>query len=293
MIDFRHETFLALCEIKSYTKTAEHLHITQPAVSQHIRYLENLYNGKLFTYSGKELTLTDKGQKLYDYTKRIAVDCKKIREKLSEYRNTVISFGATLTIGEYIMPDIIADVMTKSPDIHFNMYVENTSVLLNKLRQGEISFAIIEGFFDKSKYSYSLFRNEPFIGICSPSSIYSKGHFNVEQLLDSRLILREQGSGTRAIFENVLLEKNLSPDSFNGTLEIGSLNAIKKLVSSDVGISFMYHVAAKDEISKNTLAKIKLSNWNVTHEFNFVYNKDSIYEQDIFKIIKLFQNYSQ
>lgn len=293
MIDFRHETFLALCEIKSYTKTAEHLHITQPAVSQHIRYLENLYNGKLFTYSGKELTLTDKGQKLYDYTKRIAVDCKKIREKLSEYRNTVISFGATLTIGEYIMPDIIADVMTKSPDIHFNMYVENTSVLLNKLRQGEISFAIIEGFFDKSKYSYSLFRNEPFIGICSPSSSYSKGHFNVEQLLDSRLILREQGSGTRAIFENVLLEKNLSPDSFNGTLEIGSLNAIKKLVSSDVGISFMYHVAAKDEISKNTLAKIKLSNWNVTHEFNFVYNKDSIYEQDIFKIIKLFQNYSQ
>lgn len=290
MIDFRHETFLALCEIKSFTKTAEYLHITQPAVSQHIRHLEKLYGGKLLTYSGKELILTEKGRKLYDYTRRIAVDCKKIRENLEGYRNTVISFGATLTIGEYIMPDIISDIMAKSPDIHFNMYVENTSILLKKLEQGDISFAVIEGFFDKSKYSYSLFRNEPFIGICSVSSPYSKKYFSVEQLLDSRLILREQGSGTRAIFENVLFEKNLSPDSFRGTLEIGSLNAIKKLVSYNAGISFMYHAAAKDEINRGALTKIKLSNWNVAHEFNFVYTKDSIYEQDILKIIKLFKN---
>ena len=289
MIDFRHETFLALCEIKSYTKTAEYLHITQPAVSQHIKYLENLYNGKLFTYTGKELSLTDRGRKLYDYTKRIAVDCKKIKDDLTDYKNTVISFGATLTIGEYIMPDIISHIMKVRPDIHFNMYVENTSILLKKLENGDISFAVIEGFFDKSRYDYSLFRNEPFIGICAPDCIHAKESCSVESLLDNRLILREKGSGTRAIFENVLFEKNLSPESFNGTLEIGSLNAIKKLVSRNSGISFMYYAAAGEEISRGNLSQMKLSNWNVAHEFNFVYTKDSIHRYEIEHIIELFK----
>lgn len=289
MIDFRHETFLALCEIKSYTKTAEHLHITQPAVSQHIKYLENLYGGKLFLYNGKELQLTDKGRKLYNFTKRIAVDCKKIKDDLVSHRNRVISFGATLTIGEYIMPDVISRIMKNNPDIHFNMYVENTSILLKKLENGDISFAVIEGFFDKSKYGYNLFRNEPFIGICSPSSVHSGTSCSIEGLLDNRLILREAGSGTRAIFENVLFEKNLSPESFNGTLEIGSLNAIKKLVSYGAGISFMYNAAADEEIKRGNLSKIKLSDWNVTHEFNFVYTKDSIYEDEITDIIQMFK----
>lgn len=289
MIDFRHETFLALCEIKSYTKTAEHLHITQPAVSQHIKYLENLYGGKLFLYNGKELQLTDKGRKLYNFTKRIAVDCRKIKDDLASHRNRVISFGATLTIGEYIMPDVISRIMKKNPDIHFNMYVENTSILLKKLENGDITFAVIEGFFDKSKYGYSLFRNEPFIGICSPDSMHSSTSCSIESLLDNRLILREAGSGTRAIFENVLFEKNLSPESFNGTLEIGSLNAIKKLVSYGAGISFMYNAAAREEIKRGNLSKIKLSDWNVTHEFNFVYTKDSIYEDEINNIIQLFK----
>ena len=289
MIDFRHETFLALCEIKSYTKTAEHLHITQPAVSQHIKYLENLYGGKLFLYNGKELQLTDKGRKLYNFTKRIAVDCKKIKDDLVSHRNRVISFGATLTIGEYIMPDVISRIMKNNPDIHFNMYVENTSILLKKLENGDISFAVIEGFFDKSKYGYSLFRNEPFIGICSPSSVHSGTSCSIEGLLDNRLILREAGSGTRAIFENVLFERNLSPESFNGTLEIGSLNAIKKLVSYGAGISFMYNAAADEEIKRGNLSKIKLSDWNVTHEFNFVYIKDSIYEDEITDIIQMFK----
>ena len=289
MIDFRHETFLALCEIKSYTKTAEHLHITQPAVSQHIKYLENLYGGKLFLYNGKELQLTDKGRKLYNFTKRIAVDCKKIKDDLVSHRNRVISFGATLTIGEYIMPDVISRIMKNNPDIHFNMYVENTSILLKKLENGDISFAVIEGFFDKSKYGYSLFRNEPFIGICSPSSVHSGTSCSIESLLDNRLILREAGSGTRAIFENVLFEKNLSPESFNGTLEIGSLNAIKKLVSYGAGISFMYNAAADEEIKRGNLSKIKLSDWNVTHEFNFVYTKNSIYEDEITDIIQMFK----
>lgn len=293
MIDFRHETFLALCEIKSYTKTAEYLHITQPAVSQHIKYLENLYGGKLFAYSGKELILTEKGRKLFTFTKRIAVDCKKITDDLSNSRNTVISFGATLTIGEYIMPDIISRIMKSDPDIHFNMYVENTSTLLRKLENGDISFAVIEGFFDKSKYGYSLFRNEPFIGICSPDSPHAGSESTVEDLLDNRLILRETGSGTRAIFENFLFEKNLSPESFNGTLEIGSLNAIKKLVSYNAGISFMYYAAADDEIRRGNLSRLQLSNWNAFHEFNFVYAKDSIYQDEIIRMINIFKENDQ
>src|SRR5690554_3806818 len=108
MIDFRHKTFLHLCRIKNYTKTAKKLHITQPAVSQHILYLEELYGGKLFNYSAKTLTITEKGQRLFDYTQRMVADSKQIKNIVTNNNKVLtITFGATLSIGEFIMPDIL------------------------------------------------------------------------------------------------------------------------------------------------------------------------------------------
>ncbi|ODS50183.1 MAG: LysR family transcriptional regulator [Halanaerobium sp. 4-GBenrich] len=291
MIDFRHQTFLKLCQIKNYTKTAEKLHITQPTVSQHIKHLEEYYGVKLFNYSSKKLNLTEAGKKLYHYTERMSADSREIAKTISNKSSKQnIKFGATLSIGEFVMPDILDQAMEENPELNFDMLVENTATLLQKLKAGEINFAILEGFFDKTKYGYHLFSREKFIGICSADSKLSSKKIKLDELLDSRLILRENGSGTREILEQILYTNNLNPKSFAETLEIGNLNAIKALVSQDKGISFMYQAAAKRDLEADKISALKIKDFNIEREFNFVYLKDSVFAEEYRKYFELFIN---
>lgn len=290
MIDFRHQTFLQLCRIKNYTKTAKKLHITQPAVSQHIKHLEEYYQVKLVNYSGKSLEITEAGKKLYKYTERMIADSKEINKTIkdkSAIKN--IKFGATLSIGEFVMPDILNRFMAENPGINFDMLVENTENLLHKLKKGEINFAILEGFFDKSKFGYQIFSKEKFIGISSTSSEYTNQKVKLEDLLDARLILRENGSGTREILEQILYTNNLSENSFKSTIEIGNLNAIKTLIAQNKGISFMYQAAAQEYLEKDQITALKIKDFNIKREFNFVYLKDSVFEDQYNKYFKLFK----
>jgi len=291
MIDFRHQTFLQLCQIKNYTKTAEKLHVTQPTVTQHIKYLEEYYDIKLFNYSGKKLSLTEAGKKLYQYTERMAADSKEIAKAVSNKSSKQsIKFGATLSIGEFVMPDILNQAMSENPELNFDMLVENTTTLLEKLKAGEINFAVLEGFFDKTKFGYHLFSKEKFIGICSTDSKLSRKKITIDELLDSRLILREGGSGTREILEQILYTNNLNPESFTSYLEIGNLNAIKTLVAENKGISFIFQAAAENYLKKNKISALKIKGFNIKREFNFVYLKDSIFAEEYLKYFKLFIN---
>ena len=144
MIDFRFKTFLTLCKTKSYTKAAQKLNITQPAVTQHIKYLEEKYDTKLFQYSGKILDLTPEGETLKDIAKSIQVDSEKAYRILKDKKESIkrIKFGATLTIGEYMMPELIEKYMADFPDSKVTMIVENTDRLLHMLREGDIDFAL-------------------------------------------------------------------------------------------------------------------------------------------------------
>ena len=137
------------------------------------------------------------------------------------------------------MPGIICVMLKDNPRLNVHMEVGNSQVLLAKLRRGELDFALIEGIIDR------LFSLEPFVPICSPNSPLAFGPVSFEELLQYPLILREKGSGTREILENILKQYNYSPASFQNIIEIGNMAAIKQLVASDIGISFMYEIAAR------------------------------------------------
>lgn len=291
MIDYRHQTFLELCQIKNYTKTAKKLHLTQPAVSQHIKYLEEYYGVKLFNYSGKKLNITAAGKKLYKYTEKMTADSREIKKSLStndQIKN--IKFGATLSIGEFVMPELLIKAMEQNPLLNFDMLVENTQNLIEKLKKGEINFAILEGFFDKSKFGHQLFSREKFIGVSAADSKISNKRFEMTDLLKFCLILREKGSGTRDILEQLLYENNLRKDSFKNVIEIGNMNVIKKLVAKDKGITFMYKTALEKELKTKKLAELKIIDFDIKREFNFVYLKDSVFTDKYLKYFKLFLN---
>ena len=277
MLDYRVETFLTLCETGNYTKTAEILNMTQPAVSQHIQFLENYYQVALISGKGKNFSLTEEGKALQEYIRTLKANSERILPLLHRIKNQVkpLNFGATLTIGEYTIPPILCQIFKEDPEINISMFVENTHVLHKMLWQGEIDFALLEGHFNHNQFEYKLLSNETFIGVCSPENKIASKTTDLEELLEENLILREPGSGTRDILEQALYNQNLSIKDFKRIIEIGNMNAIKKMCHQNIGITFMYREAVKKEISKGYLKEIPIQNFNIIHPFNFVYLKNS------------------
>ncbi len=289
MLDFRHETFLTLCFCGSFTKAAKLLHITQPAVSQHIKYLEDFYGCKLFDTTNRKLRLTHQGELLKEFSMTVFSDSKHFKENISSVNTDTMefSFGATLSIGEYVMPEILSRLLVKFPEMKIHMTVANTQVLLERLNNGELDFIVVEGLFDKSEHDSTLFSMEKFIPVCSPKSELANREVGFNEITGSRLILRERGSGTREIFENILQKNNYSLHVFDRLVEIGNMAAIKKIVSSDLGITFLFEVAAKKEIGKGSLSVIDISGFSEEREFNFVLLKNSFFRERYMKIYDL------
>lgn len=281
MLDFRLKTFIAVCETASCTRAAELLHITQPAVSQHIKFLEEYYGGKLTRYENRRLFLTQRGKRLFEFAKRITADCHHLTASLSEenFERITLDFGATLSIGDYVCPAIIGRILSDFPEARVKMHVGNTRTLLRMLRGGDIEFAIAEGFLDKSNFGVELLSREEFIGVCSPDSKFARYTAELSEILSERLILREKGSGTRDIFEQALLENNLSCGSFSHVTEVGSIAAIKELVAKNFGITFLYKIACDGDISAGRLVPLRINGFEIRREFNFVYLKESVHSE--------------
>lgn len=291
MLDFRHNTFLTLCAYNSFTKAADILHITQPAVSQHIKYLEQFYGCKLFETKGRKISLTHQGELLKEFATTVFSDSKHFRENIqSESTHTMqFSFGATLSIGEYVMPSILSNVLTNRPEMKIHMSVANTKILLEKLNSGDLDFIIVEGLFDKSKYDTTLFSLEKFIPVCSPESAFALNEVSFKEITNNRLILRERGSGTREIFENILQKYNYSLNAFDKMIEISNMAAIKKMVSAGLGITFLFEVVAKEELKNGKLSLINIPGFSQEREFNFVMLKNSFFKNRYMKIYELFK----
>ncbi|MCC8122326.1 MAG: LysR family transcriptional regulator [Oscillospiraceae bacterium] len=282
MIDVRHKTFLALCRIGSYTKTAEHLGITQPAVSQHIKYLERQYGGALFARRGKKITRTERGERLYEFVRTVDADSAYLQQSLCGLgtRKNTLAFGATLSIGEYVMPQILLELLQDTPEATFHMQVGNTQALLGKLQAGEIQFALLEGFFPKADYDWRLLSREDFIAVCAPESPLAGREVQLSDILHQRLFIREEGSGTREVFAQILREHSHTLESFGDLCVIGNLNVLKSLVRNNLGITFLYAVAARQELAAGTLRQIQIRDFTVRRAFHFVFLKDSRHKEE-------------
>lgn len=291
MIDFRIDTFLTVCRYLNFTKAAKELNITQPAVSQHIRYLEEFYNIKIFRFEGKKIYLTDEGNALYQASVTMKHDEKYLKEninKLNKGKNRLF-FGATLTIGEFVIAKQLKNYLDLYPNSEVCIVLGNTSELLDKLRLGEIDFALVEGNFNKKEYEYLTYSIERYIPVCRKDYSFQKQPNILKDLLSERIIVRETGSGTREILEKNLETRNLVIEDFRYIVEIGGMNAIKSLVELGCGVTFMYEAAVQEELEKGILQEIKLKDFKVTHDFAFIWNKGSIFSknyQEICNILK-------
>ena len=277
MIDVRIETFLTLCRLMNYRKTAEELNMTQPAVTQHIHYLENYYNCKLFIYDRKSLKMTREAELLKKYAENISYQEKKLKTALADKGCRSISIGATKTVGEYVIAGHISRFLKE--DINrISVNIDNTEKLLRALSEGNIDFAVIEGFFDRSRFASKLYRQEPFVGICGADHPFAGREVTLDEAMNENLFVREEGSGTREILEQLLTEQNRSLAEFKEINVISSFGLTSKLLPECGGIAFAYRAAGDQD---PMLASFKVKGWDIMREFNYVYLDTPFSESDV------------
>lgn len=277
MLDPRWNTFLTLCETMNYTRAAERLCLTQPAVTHHIQYLEQHYGCKLFRYEGKQLSLTEAGLRLRDLTRSMAYNSARIETAMAAPAPVRLRVGTSKTIGEYLAAPKIERFLRAHPEADFSLMVDNTQVLLRALEAGQLDFALVEGFFERSHYDARLMRREAFFGVCPPGHRLAGRAVTLEDLAGERLLLREPGSGTRAILEDALRRQNRTLHSFGSVTTISDFSTIKSLVADGLGISFLYAPVVERELAAGTLARFTLADAPMEGAFYFVCLKDNLF----------------
>lgn len=284
MLDYRIHTFLTLCKTMNYSTTAELLHITQPAVTQHIQYLEQYYGCRLFLYEHRKLQMTAEAQLLQQYVNSMNYQETKLLEALKAPMGYNLKIGVTKTIGKYVIRRQIANYL-QDKDNRISIIIDNTSNILQLLDQGTIDFAIVEGSFDRKKYSCQLYRTESFSGFCSKMHPFAGKTIQMNSLWSQNLLLREEGSGTRSILEHQLLTYNHTISDFTRTTCISDFHLLAHLVEMNCGIMFAYSSVGNDYTG---ILPFQVEGWQIFREFNYVYLRNT----DAEALVSFFHNYS-
>ena len=290
MLEQKLYTFIKLAECESTTQTALELHMTQPAVSQQLKALEIEYDIQLFNREGRRIILTNEGRQFYLMLKRMITMEQQFTEMIKQPAIKTIRFGATLSISEGIMPELLPKMINHWKDIRFELTTQNTKELLRELEEGLIDFALIEGNFNQKKYAHSPIMKAKFSGFCQKGSPY-KNFKRLEECISAPLIIREKGSGTRTIFESECETYNISVEDFLSSHEVDSIPVILNLVKSGAGITFAYDCAMQEGIKKGEIEEIVLENFSLERDFSFVALPDMLKTEKLFEICDVIKKF--
>ena len=267
MVDYRIRTFLQLYETMNFRRTGELLRLSQPAVSQQIHALEGEYGCRLFIYDGKRLHRTPQADKVAEYARSALYNEEQLRRELAADGPRRVRIGATKTIGEFVIADPLARyIRAASGDV--TIVVDNTETLLHLLEHEELDFALVEGAFDKGRYGHMLYQKAQFVGLCHRDHPFAGHTVSLADLEEESVVLREQGSGTRAILENTLAEHGYSVEMFSRVICASSFALITRFVEEGVGITFAYQPVAR---GRQGLECFHLDCLSEEREFNAVY----------------------
>jgi DNA-binding transcriptional LysR family regulator len=285
MLDIKITTFLKVCEHMNYSAAAKDLNLTQPAVSKHIRSLEEYYNVKLFEYSNRKLALTKEGVYLKNSMNAMNHDALRIKNEITRnHQKRKLKIGATLSIGNFYLPKPLITYIKANADTDISVTIADTKELLKQLDSGKIDFMLCEGNFNKSDYDYKLIKYSRLEAFCG-TGYDIDGVTQIQDLFSHRILIREVGSGTREIFEHYLYEKGYCVEFFESCCEINNAELIIKMMEQNMGFSVLYSDVCERSVKEGRIRKIPLADMNLEHEFNAVWTKGSIYGEEYKEIL--------
>lgn len=275
MIDFRLRVFDTVARRLSFTKAAEELCITQPAVTKHIKELERQMNLRLFERHGNRVTLTEGGRILLKHTKAIRDISRQLEDELNmlnEVHRGSLAIGASTTIAQYVLPRLLAMFHQLYGEVRLSMLTANTEQIENAMLKHEIMLGIIEGESKRRDIIYTPFTKDEIILICNPAhSLARKENIRLDDLTATPLLLREPGSGTLEVIANGLKRTGLRLSDMNVEMRLGSSESIKSYVMySQECMAFISKDAVNKELDEGLLKTLRVKKLSMHRQFYFI-----------------------
>lgn len=289
MADKRLQVFHTVARLLSFTKAAEVLQMTQPAVTFQIRQLEETFNIRLFDRSHNRIDLTEAGRRMFEYSEKLFEVYREMENAIREISGNVsgkLRIGATVAIGDYILPKLLVSFKQNFPEINIQLKLATTSGIAAMVENSTVDIGIIDTQLENKLIGMENITYDEMVLVCSPNhEVAHNPTVNVQQLLSQPLVLLEQTSGLYTDFSKYLVEHGLGYDQLNVLMELGSIEAIKNAVESGLGVSVLPRSALTKELELNTLVSVRLEP-SFNNTLSFIYKKQKFPELNIQELMQ-------
>lgn len=256
------EIFCSVYQERSFSRAADKLHLTQPTVSEHIRTLEEQFNVKLFDRLGKSIQPTKAGELLYSYGRQVLELKRAAVEGMKKFLNRLegeLVIGASTIPGEYILPRIIAAFHREHAGVEVVLRISDTKGVTSWLLAGEVEAGFVGARIDDHSLAFEEFASDRLVlAVPNQREWRQVSSISLDKLREKPLVIREPGSGTRAMFERQLAQHGYSLDDFKVVAVVGSTNAVKEAIKAGIGVSVLSSLAVRGELASRLFKQVQI-----------------------------------
>ena len=289
-MDYRDSVFMSVAENLSFSKAANDLNISQPAVTRHIKELEERYKTNLFERKGNKIYLTKAGEKVYNTFKEIAQQYRNLDFEIGQMHDSIsgeFKIGASSTISQYVIPKVIASFHKRYPKIQIYLMNGNSFEMEKLLLDNKVDIALVENLSSQSGIRYRDFLDDELIVVTGKNSVYAKREtIGKDDLLKLPIVLREQGSGTLEVIKQMFSQQNVSFESLNTLIHLGSTESIKNFLQEFDGLAIVSKKAVQNELYLKTLVKLNVTGFAIPRKLRIAYKQGHKSQQ-----VELFEDF--
>jgi DNA-binding transcriptional LysR family regulator len=296
MADRRLQVFHTVARLLSFTKAAEELHMTQPAVTFQVRQLEEQFNTRLFDRTHNRISLTDAGSRVYDYAEKIFQLYNEMDNSVRELTGDisgVLILGASTTIAEYMLPVLLGDFKAKHPEVTIRLKVANTDGIVAQVENNEIDLGVVEAPVNNKNLIVEECRTDHLVLIVPPGhELANEKNVSIQKIIEYPFICREEGSGTREVMIESMQAAGINPSDMRIAMELGSLEAIKGAVETGMGVSILSKATLIKELKLGTLVAVD-TDPPINRPFSFVHQKQKFKARAMDELLNFARTYCE
>jgi DNA-binding transcriptional LysR family regulator len=294
MSDRRLQVFYSVARHLSFTKAAEALHMTQPAVTFQVRQLEEQFNTRLFDRTHNRINLTEAGERVYHHAKQIFEIYSRMEGEIRELTGEVsgvVMLGASTTVAEYMLPPLLGAFKRKFPDVIIRLQVSNTESIVASVEDNAVDLGVVEGPVSNKSLMVEVCRIDRLVAVLPPGHVLAgSAKLAVADVLKHPFIAREEGSGTREVTFDYLRGAGLEPANLTVVMELGSPESIKGAIEAGMGISILSRSTIDKELQLGTLTCVELDP-RLERPFSFVHQKQKFRVRAIEELLDFARGY--
>ena len=275
MFDYKLHIFLTVANRLSFSKAADELHITQPAITRHIKQLEDHFDQKLFERKGNSIDLTHAGIVLLQHCKELFKLHKSLQfdmNALIDETQGILRIAASTTIAQYLLPEVLAKFHKKFPKVKVTLLNANTSIVEKEVLEQNVEIGFIEGSSKNRELAYNPFlKDEIVLVVAKGHQLYNAKAIDLYDLKGAPMILREKGSGTLEFILNALKTGGISENELQIEMQLGSSESIKSYLKDTESVAFLSINTILDELRSGDLGIVDINNFSIDRYFSYIH----------------------